>query len=144
MTDDISAINSNIAKSVAFALQSGLRGTIDHVTTTLDVVNGMGLDWEATRKSLQVVREIEVEGMTRKELAKSITNALVRSLDLALRRAVIRQKNIMAVRSDFNRRADQAVQSALSSLARIVGDAVTDGQRYALSALENPRLRIAV
>ncbi|MHC4619384.1 MAG: hypothetical protein ACYTEQ_16685 [Planctomycetota bacterium] len=131
-----------IASEIASALQIGAIQTAEHTSQTIENVPGMSVDWIYPRQELARIGRLDVGGMSRQEIAKSIVQDLGRKLGMALRRAAAKQSNMMAVRNDFNKRADTAAQAALTSLELVVGDAVTEGQRYALRAFEAPRLSI--
>jgi hypothetical protein len=125
------------------ALQAGALETVDAVTEGLEKIKGISVDWELSRSEVAEAGRALVEGRTPAEHAKTMADVLLTRLETVLRQACQRQPNVQAVRSDFNRNADNAVESALTSLDRIVGDAVMMGQRYSMGQFENPILEVA-
>jgi hypothetical protein len=135
-------IEGSVIPAMTKALQFGALETAEHVCNTLDEQKGVECDWDLSREALVEVGKTMVNGFTHKEHAQQITNDLFSKLDAALRTSARHQGTMVAVRSEFSKRADDAVRAALSSLSRLVGDAVADGQRFAMQLFEHPRTSI--
>jgi len=104
---------------------------------------GVELDWTLSRSDLSTIGASDVRGYSKEEIANKSWDDLVRALDGALRTAALKQRNMSAVRTEFNRRADSAIDRTLSGLDTAVGDAVTDGYRFIFNQFEHTRVRVA-
>jgi len=137
------AFKAKYKEQLRSSLVTGAIAAHEEAEASVDAADGVELDWTLTASDLTKVGASDVGGFSKDEIASTAWAKLTTALDSALRTAALKQRNMMAVRTEFNRRADSAVQMTLSNLARSVGDATTDGFRFIWNAFANTKVKVA-
>lgn len=124
------------------ALHMGALDTQEATVAQCSKIKGLSCDWALPREFLAKVGRGLVHGATHREHAEAIWRDLNGTLTMALRQVGLRSSSEQVARSEFNRRADGALERAVTTLEDLVQDAVWMGHRQALSLLEAPRLLV--